>query len=119
MRNTRVIAMTLWLLICFLGGCATSPQPQPIAYLAIENPNGTIRTADYPPVKMKFPRGGFYVGMYNFRPAPDIGSYLDRTAQEANTNILRNVDMQFVVPFYFDLFLFGYAKGTDSVTSGK
>ena len=119
MKNARVIVISLSLLICFCGGCATVPPPQPIAYLAVEKPNGIIKTTENISVRKEFPRGGFYIGAYNFRPAPDIASYINQTARETNTDILRNADVQLVVPFYFDLFLCGYGKGTDSVISGK
>jgi hypothetical protein len=102
----------------FCDGCAnTATVRQPIAYLAVERPKGVISTPQHAPVKKEFPRGGWYFGNSNFRPAPDLASYIDNTAPQANTKILRNAEVQLNVPFALDILFFGYAKGTDLVTA--
>ena len=119
MRPTRSTAFALSLIIFLCVGCAAPPPPRPIPYLAAEKPKGVIRTTEGGIVKKEFSRSGFYIGNYNFRPAPDVGLYVKEAAQAANTDILRNADVQLVVPFYFDLFFCGYGTGTDSVAGGK
>lgn len=97
-------------------GCATS-KPSPIAYLAVERPKGVIVTTQHDSVEKEFPRGGWYLANNNFRPAPDLASYVEQTAQQANTQILRNADVQLAVPFAFDILFFGYNHATDTVSA--
>lgn len=100
-----------------LVGCA-SQKPMPVAYLSLEVPKGVITTKESNNFKKEFSRGGFYFFNYNFRPAPDLRSYIEETAKEANSNILRNADIQLNIPFAFDILFFGINGSTDVVFVG-
>lgn len=96
-------------------GCATT-SPPPLAYLALEKPNGVIQTTKNQEMKKEFARGGWYFCNYNFRPSADLQSYLGQAQKEANATVLRNADIQLNVPFAFDILLFGYNHANDTVT---
>lgn len=100
--------------IC-LSGCA---WPTPLSYVALNRPTGRIVTTGRQ-VQNKHPRGGFYFGNAGFRPAPDIGTYIQKAQTDANTDVLRNADVQLQVPFFIDILFFGYNTGTDTVKAGQ
>jgi hypothetical protein len=118
MKNILRILASSSLVVFFICSCATSPPP-PLTYLALEKPSGIINTKEHQELEKQFPRGGWYFFNYNFRPAPDLRFYIEQAEKEANTNILRHADIQLNVPFYFDILLFGYGKGTDTLTVKK
>jgi hypothetical protein len=116
MKRQIVIDLSTLVMGLLCLGCATGrPPAEPIPYLAVKRPEGVIRTVMHQPVKKDFWRGGWYLGNHNFRPAPDVASYVRATAQEANTDILRNADVRLPVPFAVDILFFGYNKCCDSV----
>lgn len=119
MSQIRATVVALSVAACLCVGCVTLPPPQPIAYLAAKKPKVAITTARQDPIKKSFSRSGFYVLGENFRPAPDIAEYIEKTAQNLKTDVLRNADVELCVPFYFDLFFCGYCMGTDWVKVGK
>lgn len=119
MKNILKILASSLLVVFFICSCATSPPPQPLTYLALEKPKGIINTKEHQEFEKQFPRGGWYFLNYNFRPAPDVKFYIEQAEKEANTNILKHADIQVNVPFYFDILLFGYGKGTDTLTVKK
>jgi hypothetical protein len=100
-------------LIC---GCAT--QVPPLTYIASEKPAITVNVEHQSPIKKDFSRGGWYFGNSNFRPAPDVGSYVRETETEAKASVLRNADVEFAIPFVLNLLFFGYNLGTDVVNAG-
>ena len=117
MKSLSATVLSMALIAALCAGCATPRSPQPIAFLAVKRPTGVIRTAEHIVVREEFPRGGFYAVNCNFRPAPDIVSYVEQISQLAGTDILRNVDVQLVVPFYIDILFCGYNKATDIATA--
>ena len=114
-NHKMVVAMAI-LSILFCAGCAAT-QPKPIAYLSLEKPTGTIGVVKHKSVEKSFKRGGWYFGNYNFRPAPDVASYIKQTSEEADSNILKDADVNLRVPFAFDILFFGYNSSTDSATA--
>jgi hypothetical protein len=64
-------------------------------------------------------RGGFYVLNHGFRPAPDVGAYFQDVEKRADAPVLRNADVELVVPFAFDILLFGIQLGRDSTMAGR
>lgn len=92
-------------------GCAK--QPPPLTYLASVKPTTPISAQRQPPVEKSFPKGGWYFGNYNFRPASDVGTYVQQVEKEAKVNILKNADVEFNIPFALDIIFFGYNHGTD------
>lgn len=115
MKIQTIAAISVFAIL-FCTGCTTK-QPKPIAYLSLEKPSGTIGVTKHNQVEKKFQRGGWYVGNYNFRPAPDVASYIKQTSEEAGSNILRDADISLSVPFYFDILFFGYNSATDTATA--
>lgn len=118
MKNVKsvLILSALCALVC--SGCATTVKRPPISYLSLEKPAGVIDVKKHNAVEKQFERGGFYIVNYNFRPAPDVASYIKETSQEAGSPILKNADIKFQVPFAVDILLFGYNAGTDVTTAG-
>lgn len=98
-------------------GCVTTQKPKPINYIAVEKPIGPIGAIKHGSIEKKSKRGGWYIGNHNFRPAPDVVSYLRETSEEANSNILKNTDVCLKVPFAFDILFFGYNATTDITTA--
>ena len=118
MRRLHAIILSLLLVAAVCVGCAPPPTPgQGIAYLSVQRPEGVVKTTAHAPVTKRFPRGGFYFVNWNFRPAPDVASYIEQAAQEAKTGILRDADVQLMIPFCIDLLLCGYGQGADTVTA--
>lgn len=106
--------------LSFLGGsllcsCATTGPTQHLTYLASKKPQGVIATKDHKEFQKEFSRGGFYFFNYNFRPAADIGSYIEQAQKEVGVDVLRDVDVKLNVPFAFDILFFGFNGGTDYV----
>jgi hypothetical protein len=116
MRRISMVLVSSSLISLLLCGCSLK-SPPPLTYLALERPSGPIHTAAQTPLKKDFPRGGWYFGNDNFRPAPDIASYIKQSHAAANTKVLKNADIQLNVPFAFDILFFGYNSGTDTVTA--
>lgn len=111
---TGILAVTGFLVF---SGCATVQQ-QPLKYVALSLPNGVIITSEKQ-VEMKHSRGGPYLVNLNFRPAPDISSYIEKAQTAVDSNVLRNTDVLLNVPFAFDILLFGYQIGEDVVKVNK
>ena len=121
MKRAHIILVVAAALVgCLCAGCATTypAGPQPVTYVAVERPEGVIEATHHRTAQKDFRRGGFYVLNYNFRPAPDISSYLDQTSTEAGADILRSADVKLTVPFAFDILFFGVNFATDTVTAG-
>ena len=55
----------------------------------------------------------------NFRPAPDVAAYLGEAQTHAGSDVLRNADIWFSVPFAFDILMFGYQWGSDTVKASQ
>jgi hypothetical protein len=115
MNSLRHVFAIPILIVCLVAGCASPPAP--INYLAIEKPQGPISSGSHNSVQKEFSRGGWYVGNHNFRPAPDVRSYLEDLSKTAGTSILRNADVEIEVPFAFDILFFGYNSGTDTASA--
>ncbi len=98
----------------FLCSCATAPTKR-LTYLASKRPQGVIATKEHKEFQKNFPRGGFYFFNHNFRPAADVGNYIEQSHKEAGVEVLRDVDVELNVPFAFDILFFGYNGGTDYV----
>ncbi|MBU1055626.1 MAG: hypothetical protein KKC46_17650 [Proteobacteria bacterium] len=112
MKRFLTICGALFLSSCLFYSCA-STDPLPLKYLALERPEGKITTPEHRNLAKEFPRGGWYFGNYNFRPAPEIDVYLQQAQQQGSGEILTDADIRFNIPFAFDIFFFGYNKGTD------
>ena len=119
MKNIFKILTSSACIAFFLCSCASVSSSPPLAYLALEKPKDIIKTKEIKELKEEFSRGGLYFLNYNFRPAADIKAYIEQAEKEANTNILRNADIQLNVPFAFDILFFGYNGGTDYLTTNK
>ncbi len=121
MRSLHATILCALLAATLCAGCASPGAPgeaaQGIAYLAAQRPEGVVKTTPHAPVTKRFTRGGFYFANFNFRPAPDITSYIEQAAQEAKTGILRDADVQLMIPFCVDLLFCGFAQGQDGVTA--
>ncbi|MBI4683326.1 MAG: hypothetical protein HY757_09545 [Nitrospirae bacterium] len=109
--------LTCSFFLIFIFSCASTP-PQ-LSYLALEKPKNIIKTSEPTELREAFFRGGWYFGNYNFRPAPDIKAYIEQAEKDANTDILRNIDIQLSVPGAFDIFFFGWNGTTDYLTTNK
>ena len=119
MKTIRVFYFAPILVACFCVGCVSSSPPPPvqtITYLSVKKPQGVIKTVGSNAVKKNFSRGGLYLVNWNFRPAPDVASYLNQASQVAGNDILRNADITFQVPFFIDILFFGYNAGKDTIT---
>ena len=121
MKNTTNIALASLLASLFCAGCATPrvpPAPDPIAYLAVKRPDTAIKTSAANPVHKEFQRGKFFIGPLNFRPAPDVASYIEQASQAAGTENLRNADVRIAVPCYVGPVVCGFGVGSkDAVTA--
>jgi len=115
MRQLTNVSLAIAMSI-LLSSCATPPSPAPLSYLALEKPSGVIQTQHHKEMTESFSRGGVYFLNYNFRPAADIKTYLEHAIYKSDVSILRNADIQLRVPFAFDILLFGYNNGSDTVT---
>jgi len=115
MNNKLSMILGIYCIASLLAGCAS--QPQPLAYLSMERPNGRIETPPHNNVSLSFPRGGFYFFNINYRPAADIESYIVKAQKDANAVTLKNADIKLSVPFAIDIFMFGYNHGTDTLTA--
>lgn len=98
-------------------GCATS-QPAPLSYVAATRPTGPIKAGGQR-VETKHSRGGPYVLNAGFRPAPDVGAYIEKAQADAGSDVLRNTDVQLNVPFAIDLLMFGFQVGSDTVKANQ
>jgi len=119
MNRIKTILMTTSLFALVFTGCATTATRPPISYLSLEKPAGVIEVKKHQAIEKKFERGGFYIVNYNFRPAPDVASYIQETSREAGSPILKNADIRFQVPFAIDILLFGYNGSTDVTMAGS
>jgi len=95
-------------------GCASSKSQHPLTYVALTRPTGAIVTSCQQ-IENKHSRGGPYFLNYGFRPAPDIEAYVEKAQTDGDVDVLRNADVRMVVPFAFDLLLFGFQGGSDTV----
>ena len=114
MRRLRLISP---LPVAFLlaTGCSARSGP-PLSYLALRRPEGPI-TIERVPLSEDHVRGGWYFGNYNFRPAPNVQTYLENAHEHTGSNVLGNADIVFAVPFAIDILFFGYNRATDTVTA--
>ena len=96
-------------------GCAASSPPQPFTYLSLARPAGPIDAPPHGSVERSFSRGGWYFLNFNFRPAADVGEYLEQAQSDAGSEVLRAADVTLRVPVAIDILLFGYNHGTDTV----
>ena len=104
--------------LILLSGCATSQPPQPLTYVALTRPTGPIKATGQR-VETKHSRGGPYFLNAGFRPAPDIGAYLGKAQADAGGDVLKNADVQLMVPFAIDILLFGFQVGSDTVKANQ
>lgn len=111
MRCLLRVLFLLWIVL-FMDGCAS---PKPLSYLASRRPDGIIISVDHQEIHKSYSRGGFYFFNYNFRPPADIRRYIKEAEAQARVNMLKNTDIELKVPFAFDIFLFGYHHGTDTI----
>jgi hypothetical protein len=116
MKN-KINPLILAVLVAVVSGCASAPKP--LAYLALDPPEGVISSQPGNVMEKQFSRGGFYFLNYGFRPAPEINLYISETVKEAKTNVLRNADIRCNVPFALDILMFGYNGSTDAVTVAR
>lgn len=119
MKLTNYSLIFVVMALALFCGCATTKTLPPLTYLVIEKPNDAVVSKEQKELKKEFPRGGFYFGNNNFRPAADVRSYIEQAEKEADTKILRNADIQLNVPFAIDILFFGYNGGTDYLTIKK
>ena len=117
MKQSISSATALLFVVIMLSGCAALSRPEPLTYLSLEKPTGQIENTVHSPVELSFSRGGFYVLNYNFRPAADVGNYVEQAQRQANSKLLTDADVKLSVPFAIDILLFGYNGGTDTVTA--
>jgi hypothetical protein len=118
MRNVVAILMGAGLVCCLGAGCATPPPPpKPLTYLSVDRSAGVIAQAPQKAVSKNFKRGGMYFGNYNFRPAPDVAAYAKVLSAAAGSPVVKNADVQLMVPFAFDILFFGYNQATDKATA--
>jgi hypothetical protein len=114
----RVI-MILASLAISLTGCASENTIHSMSYLALDKPIGPILTSTIAKNTKEFRRGGFYVLNHNFRPAPDLRSYLLEALKESNVAILHDAEVKFAIPVAINLLFFGINVGSDELTYGK
>ncbi|MBZ4202039.1 MAG: hypothetical protein LAC70_02830 [Methylovulum sp.] len=115
MNNKLLRRFGITCVVILLSACAS--QSQPLTYLSLETQKNKIENVSHKNVDLSFSRGGFYFFNNNFRPAPDIGSYITQAQQNAGTSILRNADVTLSVPLFIDILMFGYNHGTDTITA--
>lgn len=113
-RNLALIPLALCLFL--LSGCMPPPDPQPLKYVALEKPTGPIK-CEGQSVEKKFSRSGPYFLNVNFRPAPDIGNYVQEMQNISGSKVLKNADVKLRIPFAFDILLFGFQFGDDKATA--
>ena len=116
--NSAKKILGMMLFIASLCACSETTPPARLTYLALNRPVNPIRT-NSKKIEESFPRGGFYFLNYGFRPAPNLTEYLTKADGLAAGQPLRDVDVELHVPFAFDIILFGYNNGTDTVVAGK
>ena len=104
--------------LVLVSGCATSQPQPPLAYVALTRPTGAIK-ATGKPVAFEQSRGGPYFLNYGFRPAPDIGAYIEKAQADAGADCLKNADVKMVIPFAFDILFFGFQGGSDTVKANQ
>ena len=104
-RLTGVTRALPLILGALLVGCSTTPDP-PLAYIALERPDGPIACR------------GWYFGNYNFRPVPDVHAYLEQAHASSGSEVLCQANVVLNVPAAIDILFFGYAHGTDLVSVG-
>ena len=104
--------------IIMVSGCATSQPPPALSYVSVARPSGPIKGGGQR-VEMKHSRGGPYFLNAGFRPAPDVGAYIDKAQTAAGSDVLNNADVEFNVPFVIDILLFGFQVGSDTVKANQ
>lgn len=118
-KAIRVLSFTL---VCgallAASGCATSQPPATLSYVAATRPTGPIKAGGQR-VETKHSRGGPYFLNAGFRPAPDVGAYIEKAQADAGSDVLRNADVQLNVPFAIDILLFGFQVGSDTVKANQ
>ena len=115
MKRSLVLFIFLIVAITMISGCATTPKP--LAYIAIEKPKDVVvNTSNNKGAEIEFFRGGWYFGNENFRPAPNLVSYIEEAQKKSGNKILKNADIELHIPFCFDIFFFGYCGANDRIT---
>ena len=117
MKMDRTPLLGLLAAAALLAGCATPKPPPRLTYLAAKRPEGPIMSKEHL-VEIKTKRGGFYVLNNGFRPAPDVGAYVRDAQSGADSDVLRNADVELVVPAALDILLFGFQFGNDTTRAG-
>lgn len=117
-REIRTLCCALvGVALVLASGCATR-QPAPLSYVAFTRPAGPIK-AEGQRVETAHSRSGAYFLNVGFRPAPDIGAYIEKAEADAGANVLKNADVQLNVPFAIDILLFGFQFGSDTVKANQ
>ena len=126
MRKTAMAACIGLAAGSLVFGCVKQPQlPPPLTYLASERPTAPIAMQQWQIIEKSFSRGGWYFFNNNFRPAPDVGSYVREAEKEANANGLKHADVELAPPLLLVPILllanpiFGWNGGTDVLRSGS
>lgn len=118
-RRTRVRSYALLGIgVILFAGCATSQPQAPLSYIALTRPTGAIKATGQR-VTTEHSRGGFYFLNEGYRPAADIGAYIEKAQADAGAEVLQNADVQLEVPFAIDILLFGFQVGSDTVTANQ
>lgn len=112
MNANRTSLLGLLAASALLAGCVTQSPPPRLTYLAVERPEGMIEAKKHM-AEVTTKRGGFYVLNHGFRPAPDVGAYVQDAEKRADVPVLRNADVELAVPFAFDILFFGFQFGND------
>ncbi|MDD5706981.1 MAG: hypothetical protein PHR35_13745 [Kiritimatiellae bacterium] len=119
MKMNRTHLLGLLAAASLLTGCATTqPTPPPLTYLASKRPDGPIKVQEKA-ASIETKRGGFYVLNKGFRPAPDIGAYVQEIEKSADASVLHDADVELSVPFALDILMFGFQFGNDTTLAGR
>ena len=116
MKMNRTPLLGLLAATALLAGCATPKPPPRLSYLAAKRPEGPIKSQEHL-VGIKTKRAGFYVMNNGFRPAPDVGAYVRDAQSQADSAVLRNADVELVVPAALDILFFGFQFGNDTTSA--
>ena len=116
-RTVFPIALGITTGIFLMTGCVTPPPK--LTHIAVTRPSGPVREPAGNSVTLPQSRNGFYFLHFGFRPAPDIGDYLNQAHQKTGSECLKNADVRMQIPFFVDILLFGFQFGTDHVTANN
>jgi len=116
-RTVFSIGFVMAIGIFLMTGCVTPPPK--LTHIAVKRPSGLIPEPAGNSVTLQQSRNGFYFLNFGFRPAPDIGDYLNQAHKETGSECLKNADVRMQIPFFVDILLFGFQFGTDHVTANN